>query len=87
MTTKLPNRRQTRWSQFLSQFDFKIVYRSEMGGGKPDALTRRSGDLPKEGDERLEHNEQVLLKPQNILQLEIGSGKAVPVVGLRLTER
>jgi hypothetical protein len=26
-TTKLPNRRQARWSEFLARFDFKIVYR------------------------------------------------------------
>jgi hypothetical protein len=39
-TTKLINRRQARWSQFLSQFNFKIVYRAGTAGGKPDALTR-----------------------------------------------
>ena len=27
ITTKLLNHRQTRWSQFLSQFNFQIVYR------------------------------------------------------------
>ena len=27
MTNKLLSRRQARWAQFLSQFDFKIVYR------------------------------------------------------------
>ena len=85
-TTKLLNRRQTRWSQFLSQFDFKIVYRPGKAGGKPDALTRRSGDLPREGDERLAHNEQVLLKPGNILPLEIGSGKDALVIDLRPIE-
>ena len=50
-TTKLLNRRQTRWSQFLLQFNFQIKYRPGKAGGKPDTLTRRSGDLPKEGDE------------------------------------
>jgi hypothetical protein len=54
-TTKLLNRRQARWSEFLSRFNFKIVYRPGKQGGKPDALTRRSEDLPKEGDERLQH--------------------------------
>jgi len=49
-TTKLLNRRQVRWAQFLSQFNFKIVYRPGKAGAKPDSLTRRSGDLPKEGD-------------------------------------
>jgi hypothetical protein len=29
-------------------------------------LTRRSGDLPKEGNERLLHQSQTILKPQNL---------------------
>jgi len=54
MSTKLLNRRQARWSEFLSRFDFKIVYRPGKAGAKPDALTRRPGDLPQEeGDERI----------------------------------
>jgi hypothetical protein len=39
-TTNLLNGRQARWSQFLSQFNFQIVYRPGQSGGKPDALTR-----------------------------------------------
>src|SRR5690606_26027912 len=66
MTTKLLNRRQARWSEFLSRFDFKITYRPGKAGGKPDALTRRSGDLPREGDERLALQHQVVLKPKNL---------------------
>ena len=53
MTTKLLDRRQTRRAEFLSRFDFKIVYRLGKAGGKPDALTRRTEDLPGDGDERL----------------------------------
>jgi len=48
MSTKLLNRRQARWSEFLFRFDFRITYRPGKEGGKPDALTWRSGDLPKE---------------------------------------
>jgi len=66
MSTKLLNRRQARWSEFLSRFNFKIVYRPGKASTKPDALTRRYGDLPKEGDERLKFQEQVVLKPQNL---------------------
>jgi len=65
-TTKLLNRRQARWSEFLSRFNFKIKYRPGKAGGKPDALTRRSGDLPKGGDERLKFQNQVVLKPENL---------------------
>ncbi|KAI1676228.1 reverse transcriptase [Pyrenophora tritici-repentis] len=65
-TTKLLNRRQARWSEFLSRFNFVITYRPGKLGAKPDALTRRSGDLPKEGDERLQHQSQVVLKKENL---------------------
>jgi hypothetical protein len=68
MTTKLLNRHQARWSQFLSQFNFKIVYCPGTAGGKPDALTRRSGDLPKAGDNRSLENQTTIIKPENILQ-------------------
>lgn len=50
MSTKQLSRRQARWSEFLSRFNYRITYRPGKAGGKPDALTRRSGDLPKEGD-------------------------------------
>jgi hypothetical protein len=63
MTTKMLNRRQARWAEFLSHFDFKITFRPGKSGGKPDSLTRRSGDLPEAGDERLTHQFQTLLDP------------------------
>jgi hypothetical protein len=66
MSTKLLNRRQARWSEFLSRFSFRIVYRPGKAGGKPDALTRRSGDLTREGDERLLHQSQTIIKSQNL---------------------
>ena len=69
MSTKLLNRRQARWSEFLSHFDFRIVYQPGKAGGKPDALTRRSGDLPEEGDKRLLTNRHAVLKPQNLIDL------------------
>ena len=69
MSTKLLNRRQARWAQFLSQFNFKIIYRPGKAGGKPDALTRRSGDLPKTGDERNEFNLSTVIKPHQIMRL------------------
>ena len=50
ISTKLLSRREAHWSEFLLRFNFKIVYRLGKAGAKPDALTRRSGDLPKEGD-------------------------------------
>ena len=35
-------------------------------GVKPDSLTRRSEDLPKEGDERILHQSQTVLKRNNL---------------------
>ena len=40
-----------------------MTFRPGIRGGKPDSLTRRSGDLPEEGDERLTHQFQTLLDP------------------------
>ena len=48
----LLSRRQARWAQELTQYEFKIVFRPGAQNGKADALTCRSGDLPEEGDNR-----------------------------------
>jgi len=71
-TTKLLNRRQARWVQFLSQFNLKIIYRPGKAGAKPDSWTRRSGDQPKERDKRLSENFHALMKPHQIIQLDAG---------------
>jgi len=76
MSTKLLNRRQARWSEFLSRFDFKIIFQPQKSGGKPDALTRRSGDLSMEGDERLVANQQAVLKPWNLSSVTTSSNSA-----------
>jgi hypothetical protein len=74
MMTKLLNRHQAHWSQFLSQFNFKIVYRPGTAGGKPDVLTHRSGDLPKVGDNYSLENQTTIIKPENIVQLSASHG-------------
>ena len=51
-TTKELNGRQIRWSEELANFDINIEYRPGLEGGKPDALTRRSGDMPTPKDAR-----------------------------------
>ena len=71
MSTKLLRCRQARWSEFLSRFNFRIIYRPAKAGGKPDALTRRSGDLPKEGDERTALQRQVVLKSYNLIDTPV----------------
>lgn len=77
MSTKNLSRLQVTWSEFLSRFNFTIVYRPGKSGAKPDALTRQSGDIPKEGDERLAHQQQLILKPHN-LSVEAGNLIAAP---------
>jgi len=64
-TKRTLNQRQIRWSEFMSEFPWYAEYRPGKLGGKPDSLTRRSGDLPREGDERLTQRFQALLKPAN----------------------
>ena len=49
-TKALLNRRQARWAGLLAQYEFNIHFRPSKANGKADALTRQSGDLPKEGD-------------------------------------
>lgn len=66
MTTKRLDGRQVRWSEFAFQFNFKIIFQPGKQRGKLDTLTKRSGDLSKEGDERLLHQSQVVLKRKNL---------------------
>jgi hypothetical protein len=47
MTTKQLNCCQARWAEFLSEFNFKIMYCPGKQGEKPDILTQRSQVLPK----------------------------------------
>ena len=63
-TTKLLTRRQARWSEFLSQFNFLVIYRPGRLGGKPDTLTRREDVYPKGGD-----GAYALANPQNLQTL------------------
>jgi hypothetical protein len=91
MTKKLLNRRQGRWPEFLTRFDYEIVYRSGKSNVKADGLTRRPGDLPEGGDERLQNMEQVVLKPHNLPeQLRISAndmpGQEAPLISDLFTQ-
>jgi len=44
MTTKKLTRRQARWAEILSQYNFKIIYRTGKQNEKAEALTRRPND-------------------------------------------
>jgi hypothetical protein len=57
--------RQVRWSLILSRYKFKLSFRPGKLAGKPDALSRREQDIPKDAsDERLQHRVIQLLKPE-----------------------
>jgi RNase H-like domain found in reverse transcriptase/Reverse transcriptase (RNA-dependent DNA polymerase)/Integrase zinc binding domain/Integrase core domain/Chromo (CHRromatin Organisation MOdifier) domain/Aspartyl protease len=72
MTTKQLTHRQTRWAEYLSRFDFKIMYRPGKQGQKPDALTRRSQDLPaNSSDERIANRLRVLLPPERFEKIRL----------------
>ena len=64
-------RRQARWSEFLSEFDFVDKYRHGDKNRKPDALSRRWDLRPERGSEDLQPI-QFLFKPG---QLQISATK------------
>ena len=51
MTTKKITRRQARWAEFLSEFNFVITYRTGKQIEKADALTRRPNDKPQDDED------------------------------------
>ena len=59
-TTKILNRRQARWSEYLCQFNLVVRFRPGKLGAKPDALTRRWDVYAKEGV-----NDYAKVNPQN----------------------
>jgi RNase H-like domain found in reverse transcriptase/Reverse transcriptase (RNA-dependent DNA polymerase)/Integrase zinc binding domain len=63
-TTKALNQRQVRWSEFLSGFNFKIIYRPGPKAIRPDALSRKSEDRPSKtdpDDDRIKNRQRTLL--------------------------
>ena len=58
-TSQNLNRRQARWSLYLSRFHFSLVHRAGRKSGKPDALSRRADHKRGESD----NQGQVLLTP------------------------
>ena len=59
-TAKRLNRRQARWSLYLSRFDFALHHRPGSTMGKSDALSRR----PDHGDGSGDNQNLVLLRPE-----------------------
>ena len=76
MKSRLLSRRQARWSEFLSRFNFRICYRPGKQNGPADTLSRPPGDPDPSLKKYLE---QRLLKPHNLSpgmnQLELSAGE------------
>ncbi|KAI0997451.1 hypothetical protein K3495_g10734 [Podosphaera aphanis] len=53
LTTRRLTERQIRWAEFMSRFIYNLIYRKGSENERPDALSRRDQDKPKEGDPRL----------------------------------
>jgi len=68
MTTKKLVGRQIRWMEILSQYYIKIEYGPGREGGKPDALTRREGDLPKNNDQQIRQRERTLVPKEQYFE-------------------
>jgi RNase H-like domain found in reverse transcriptase/Reverse transcriptase (RNA-dependent DNA polymerase)/Integrase zinc binding domain/Chromo (CHRromatin Organisation MOdifier) domain/Retroviral aspartyl protease len=65
-TSRVLNRRQARWSMFLSDFSFIIEYRPGSTMGKPDALSRQTNFELKSNDPEVLGQFQALLKPDQL---------------------
>jgi len=91
MTKKSLNPKQAQWSEFLTSFDHRLVYRPGKSNGKPDALTRRPGHLSAQQYERLKIMEQLVVKMRNVpeqLCLLAGSppARGCPSISVIITE-
>jgi hypothetical protein len=79
------NRRQARWAQELSVYDFKIFYRPGSTHAKPDALSRRTEYCPKNGGDSAEENKnQPIHRVLRSNQLVTSEGETVHVTAMKL---
>jgi hypothetical protein len=67
-TKKDLNLRQARWAEQLANYDFKITYSPGKLAGKPDILSRESGDSPWEGEMKHRQNRGRILLPKEVFR-------------------
>jgi hypothetical protein len=65
-TTRTLNRRQARWSSFLADYDFEILFRPGAQHGKADALSRRPDFALRPGDDAYSQQSHCLLRPDRL---------------------
>ena len=72
MTSKQLTRRQARWAELLSEYNFLIKYRPGKQSEKPDALSRRDDVYPSSGEgsysQNNTHNFRPLINQPKIMQ-------------------
>jgi hypothetical protein len=68
-TKKDLNLRQARWGEQLTNYDFTITYRPGKLAGKPDILSRESGDSPWEGEIKHRQNKGRILLPAQAFRI------------------
>ena len=74
MISKELTRRQARWAEKLFEYNFKIIYQSEIKNAKTDAFIRKIDDfLITADDDRLKYQHQIILTS---FRLKIHSMKA-----------
>src|SRR4029078_3586862 len=66
-TTKSLNRRQARWSELLSEYDFVIKHIPGSDNNAADALSRLPDYPPDVDDEVKLENQRLLLKPEQLI--------------------
>jgi transposase InsO family protein len=81
-SARVLNRRQARWAQFLSHFDFVITYRPGMQQGKADALSRRSYMELRPGEVAFESQKQILLGSDRLRLMEVHATETASDSGL-----
>ena len=67
MSSKELTRRQVRWAQKLSEYNFKIMYQTGPRNVKADALTRMPDSTPSnQDDDRRKYQHQTILTPERL---------------------
>jgi hypothetical protein len=84
-TTKQLSPRHMRWSEFLSRFNFRIVYRPGAANARPDALSRKPEHMPQGvTDDRLRNRKRPLIDPDRFDPLTFDERESL--FGMRLLQ-
>jgi hypothetical protein len=78
------SRRQARWAQYLTRFDFVLVHRPGKDNGRADALSRRANHRISDSDD---NRGVTVLKPEQFVHHLAATGEASVLLDTALTER